>query len=177
VSWRFVSTRTRASQVAWFVLGLRRQLICLLSIWWHNTDVVPKSRILHFDVNVTVSPISWDINIDSEQILTEDSVLQIPLALSNNGMNSALKGILIGLVFRWSRYVGFGRILCEISMVSSDKWPRLYQSCQNTKDVEYTRVSGWMGFLYPWGKFIIQVLITSSSFWKHISRVLIYKLT
>lgn len=57
-------------------------------------------------------------------------------------------------------------------MVSSDKWPRLYQSCQNTKDVKYTRVSGWMGFLYPWGKFIIQVLITSSSFWKHISRVL-----
>jgi len=87
-------------------------------------------------------------------------------------MNSALKGILIGLVFRWSRYVGFGRILCEISMVSSDKWPRLYQSFRNTKDVENTRVSGWMGFLYPWGKFIIQVLITPSSFWKHISRVL-----
>lgn len=62
--------------------------------------------------------------------------------------------------------------LCEISMVSSDKWPRLYQSCQNTKDVKYTRVSGWMGFLYPWSKFIIQFLITSSFFWKHISRVL-----
>lgn len=57
-------------------------------------------------------------------------------------------------------------------MVSSDKWPRLYQSCQNTKDVKYTCVSGWMGFVYPWGKFIIQVLITSSSFWKHINRVL-----
>lgn len=48
---------------------------------------------------------------------------------------------------------------------------------KNTKDVKYTRVSGWMGFLYPWGKFIIQVLITSSSFWKYISRVLINSLS
>ena len=102
-----------------------------------------------------------------------------PNSLSNTALSTVkqrhgflCEGILIGLVFRWSRYVGFGRILCEISMVSSDKWPRLYQSCQNTKVVKYTRVSGWMGFLYPWGKFIIQALITSSSFWKHISRVL-----
>ena len=72
---------TPSSQVAWFVLGLRRQFICLLSIWWHNTDVVPKSKILHFDVNVTVSPISWDIDIYYAQILTGDSDCQIPLVI------------------------------------------------------------------------------------------------
>ena len=32
-------------QVAWFVSMLRRH-ICSLTIGWHNTDVVPNSKIL-----------------------------------------------------------------------------------------------------------------------------------
>lgn len=60
---------------------LRRQFICLLSIWSHNTDVVPKSKILHFDVNATVSPISWDWYIDTKQIRPEDSDSEILLVI------------------------------------------------------------------------------------------------